>query len=303
MGKFTNDVLVSTEWLASHLDERDLRIVDVDEDTEAYDRGHIPGAIGLHWVKDLQDPIRRDFIGAEAFGKLMDRIGVTNQTPVVFYGGNNNWFAAYAYWYLKFYGHTDVKLADGGRKKWELEGRELTTDLPKIKATRGYKVAAPNLDIRAFRDFVADEVLGNASFGLVDVRSPEEFRGEVLAPPHLPQEQAQRPGHIPGAASIPWSKAVNPETGEFLSADELKKLYEGAQITPKQGDRGLLPDRRTQRAHMVRPARAPRVSARAQLRRLVDRVGLAGECPDRKVVRSAVGGVRDRRAPSAPIPR
>jgi thiosulfate/3-mercaptopyruvate sulfurtransferase len=232
MTKYANDVLVSTDWLASHLDERDLRIIDVDEDTEAYDRGHIPGAVGLHWVKDLQDPVRREFIGQEAFGKLADRIGISNQTPVVLYGGNNNWFAAYAYWYFKYYGHTDVKLVDGGRKKWELEGRELTAKEPKVKATRGYKVSSPNLDIRAFRDFVAGEVLGNKGFGLVDVRSPEEFRGELLAPPHLPQEQAQRPGHIPGAANIPWSKAVNAETGVFLPAGDLKKLYESAKITP-----------------------------------------------------------------------
>ncbi len=232
MGEFARDVLVNTDWLAENLDNPDIRVVDVDEDTEAFERGHIRNAVGLHWKNDLQDPVQRDFIGPEDFATLQDRIGVGTDTTVVLYGGNNNWFASYAYWYYRYYGHDNVKLLDGGRKKWELEGRELTKDPAKFSQGSGFPVPSRNDEIRAFRGFIADDVLGNASFGLVDVRSPEEFRGELLAPAHLPQEQSQKPGHIPGAANIPWGKNVNADTGQFLSADELKALYEGEGITP-----------------------------------------------------------------------
>jgi thiosulfate/3-mercaptopyruvate sulfurtransferase len=225
------DVLVETDWVQANLNRAGIRVLDVDEDTEAYGRGHIPGALGINWKKDLQDPIRRDFIGPDAFAALMDRLGVSNDTMVVLYGGNNNWFAAYAYWYFKYYGHGSVRLMDGGRKKWELEKRPMTNEFAKPSASSGYKVAAQALDIRALRVFVEDKVVGNSEFGLVDVRSPEEYRGELLAPPHLPQEQAQRPGHIPGAMNIPWAKAVNPENGAFLSIDQLRALYEGNGIT------------------------------------------------------------------------
>jgi thiosulfate/3-mercaptopyruvate sulfurtransferase len=234
MAGYAKDVLVETDWVAENLDNPDIRIVEVDEDTAAYERGHIRNAVGLHWRNDLQDPVRREFISAEQFAKLMDSIGVTPDTEVILYGGNNNWFAAYAYWYFRYYGHERVKLMNGGRKKWELEGRELTKDPPKLVPTSGYPVRQPNLEIRAFRDWIRDEVLPKVgtAFGLVDVRSPEEFRGELLAPPHLPQEQAQRPGHIPGAANIPWSKAVDPESGAFLPPEKLRELYQGAGITP-----------------------------------------------------------------------
>ena len=232
MGEFARDVLVTTDWLAENLDNPDVRTVDVDEDTEAYDRGHVRNAIGLHWKNDLQDPVQRDFIGPAEFASLQDRIGVTPDTTVVLYGGNNNWFASYAYWYYRYYGHDNVKLLDGGRKKWELEGRELTTDPAKFSQGSGYPAPSRNDEIRAFRGLIADEVLGNASFGLVDVRSPEEFRGELLAPAHLPQEQSQKPGHIPGAANIPWGKNVNADTGQFLSAEELRALYAEEGITP-----------------------------------------------------------------------
>ena len=234
MAGYAKDVLVDTDWVAENLDNPDIRIVEVDEDTAAYDRGHIRNAVGLNWRSDLQDPLRREFVSAEGFGKLMDKVGVTPGTEVVLYGGNNNWFAAYAYWYFRYYGHDNVKLMNGGRKKWELEGRELTQDPPKVVAGKGYAVKKADDDIRAFRDWIRDEVLDKVgkTYGLVDVRSPEEFRGELLAPPHLPQEQAQKPGHIPGAANIPWSKSVDPESGAFLQPDQLKELYGAVGITP-----------------------------------------------------------------------
>ena len=233
MAGYAKDVLVDTDWVADNLDNPDTRIIEVDEDTAAYDRGHIRNAIGLNWKADLQDALQRDFVGPDDFSKLMDRAGVTPDTQVVLYGGNNNWFAAYAYWYFRYYGHDNVKLMNGGRKKWELEGRELTQDPPKVVAGKGYKIKGQNDEIRAFRDWIRDEVLDKVgkSYGLVDVRSPEEFRGELLAPPHLPQEQAQKPGHIPGAANIPWSKSVDPESGAFLTPDQLTELYGSQGIT------------------------------------------------------------------------
>jgi thiosulfate/3-mercaptopyruvate sulfurtransferase len=224
-------VLVETEWVEANLSRPGTRLLDVDEDTEAYGRGHVPGALGIHWKKDLQDPVRRDFIGPAAFAALMDRLGVGNDTLVILYGGNNNWFAAYAYWYFKYYGHGPVCLMDGGRKKWELEKRPLTSEVPQMAAASGYRIGEPAHEIRALRRFVEEEVVGHSDFGMVDVRSPEEYRGELLAPPHLPQEQAQKPGHIPGARNIPWAKAVNPETGAFRPENELRALYEGQGMT------------------------------------------------------------------------
>lgn len=226
--------LVSTDEVAGRLGETELRILEVDEDTEAYARGHIEEALGIHWKNDLQDPIRRDFIGPNAFGALMDRLGIGDKTEVILYGGTNNWFAAYAYWYFRYYGHQAVRLMDGGRKKWELEGRPMTTSVTAAAATRGYSVAAQDEAIRAMRTYVEGSVIGKKGFGLVDVRSPEEYRGELLAPAHLPQEQAQRPGHIPGARNIPWAKAVDPETGAFLPEEQLRSLYEGQGLTPDQ---------------------------------------------------------------------
>lgn len=215
-----SDALVSADWAEQNLNTDKVVFVEVDEDTSAYDGGHIEGAVKIDWKTDLQDPVRRDFVDREQFSALLSERGISNDDTVVLYGGNNNWFAAYAYWYFKLYGHQDVKLLDGGRKKWELDGRPLSTDAVSRPATE-YKAADPDNTIRAFRDeVVADIGVKN----LVDVRSPDEFSGRILAPAHLPQEQSQRPGHIPGAINVPWSKAAN-EDGTFKSDDELKELY------------------------------------------------------------------------------
>lgn len=218
-----SDVLVSADWAEQNLNTDKTVFVEVDEDTSAYDGGHIPGAVKLDWKTDLQDPVRRDFVDAEQFSKLLSERGIGNDDTVILYGGNNNWFAAYAYWYFKLYGHNDVKLLDGGRKKWELDGRPLSTDAVD-RGTSSYKAADPDVSIRAFRDEVVDAI---GSKNLVDVRSPDEFTGKILAPAHLPQEQSQRPGHIPGAINVPWSKAAN-EDGTFRSDDELAALYSEA---------------------------------------------------------------------------
>ncbi|MGW1681445.1 sulfurtransferase [Saccharopolyspora sp. NPDC002376] len=214
------EVLVSTEWAEQNLNTAGVVFAEVDEDTTAYDGGHIPGAVKLDWKNELQDHVRRDFVDREGFQKLLSAKGIGNDDTVILYGGNNNWFAAYAYWYFKLYGHGDVKLLDGGRKKWELDGRELTKDEPNRAATT-YQAQEPDTSIRAFRDEVVDAI-GNKN--LVDVRSPDEFAGKLLAPAHLPQESAQRAGHIPSAINVPWSKAAN-EDGTFKSDEELKDIY------------------------------------------------------------------------------
>ena len=215
-----SDVLVSADWAESNLDAPNTVYVEVDEDTSAYDGGHIAGAVKLDWKTDLQDPVRRDFVDAQQFSKLLSERGISNDDTVIIYGGNNNWFAAYAYWYFKLYGHQDVKLLDGGRKKWELDGRPLSTDAVNRPET-SYAATDPDKTIRAFRDEVIAAI---GAKNLVDVRSPDEFSGKILAPAHLPQEGSQRPGHIPGAISVPWSKAAN-EDGTFKSDDDLAKLY------------------------------------------------------------------------------
>ena len=229
-----DEVLVTTDWLADHLNDPGIRVVEVDEDTDAYGRGHIPGAVAVNWNTDLQDPLRRDFIDPEQFAKLQDSLGITPTTTVILYGGNNNWFAAYAYWYYKVYGHAPVKLLDGGRKSWELEGRDLTTDTSPVSVSGGYPVNQPDFSIRAFRDQVLNDYVGQSGRSLVDVRSPEEYRGEKLAPDHLPQEAAQRPGHIPGAANIPWAKAVDANTGKFLTDEQLAELYGSQGLDPSK---------------------------------------------------------------------
>jgi thiosulfate/3-mercaptopyruvate sulfurtransferase len=222
-----SDVLVSADWVEANLATPGVVVVEVDEDTTSYDRNHIPGAIKLDWRDDLQDPVRRDFVDKAQFERLLSERGVANDDTVVLYGGNNNWFAAYAYWYFKLYGHDQVRLLDGGRKKWELDGRELTPEPVQREKTQ-YTAGEQDTSIRAFRD----EVL--ASIGvqnLVDVRSPDEFSGRLLAPAHLPQEQSQRGGHIPTAINVPWSKAAN-EDGTFRSDDELRELYAQEGLDP-----------------------------------------------------------------------
>jgi thiosulfate/3-mercaptopyruvate sulfurtransferase len=214
------DVLVTADWAEKNLGTDGIVFLEVDEDTTAYDGGHLPGAVKINWTTELQDPVRRDIVDKEQFAQLLSAKGVSADDTVVLYGGNNNWFAAYAYWQFKLYGHADVKLLDGGRKKWELDGRPLTTDVVERPATT-YTAKDPDLSIRAFRDEVVDAI---GKKNLVDVRSPDEFSGKILAPAHLPQEQSQRPGHVPSAINIPWSKAAN-EDGTFKSDEELAKLY------------------------------------------------------------------------------
>ncbi|KRC66043.1 thiosulfate sulfurtransferase [Aeromicrobium sp. Root236] len=215
--------LVTADWVEEHLNDPSIVLVEVDEDAEAYDKGHIPGAVKLDWKKDLQDGVRHDFVSKEKLEALLSAKGIGNDDTVVFYGGNNNWFAAYAYWYLSYYGHDNLRLLDGGRKKWELDSRELTTEVPSRPATT-YVAKDADESIRAFRD----EVIGAiGTKNLIDVRSPDEYAGRLLAPAHLPQEAAQIGGHIPTAGNVPWSKAAN-DDGTFRSDDELKELYADA---------------------------------------------------------------------------
>ncbi|GAA4539137.1 sulfurtransferase [Amycolatopsis samaneae] len=221
------EVLVTTQWAEENLDTPGVVFVEVDEDTTAYDAGHIRGAVKFDWRKDLQDGVRRDFVDKAGFEKLLSEKGISNDDRVVLYGGNNNWFAAYAYWYFKLYGHENVQLLDGGRKKWELDGRELNSDEVKREPTQ-YKAKDQDLSLRAFRDEVVGSI-GSKNF--VDVRSPDEFSGKLLAPAHLPQEQSQVPGHIPGALNVPWAKVAN-EDGTFKTEEEIKELYADEGLDP-----------------------------------------------------------------------
>ncbi len=220
-----SDVLVDADWVEAHGSDPGIVLVEVDEDTSAYDKGHIRGAVKIDWKKDLQDPVRRDFVDKAGFEALLSERGIANDDTVVLYGGNNNWFAAYAYWYFRLYGHQNVKLLDGGRKKWELDSRELVTDVPQRPAT-SYTATDQDTSIRAFRDEVVAAI---GAKNLIDVRSPDEFAGRLLAPAHLPQEQAQRGGHVPTARNVPWSKAAE-EDGTFKSDDALRALYAEAGV-------------------------------------------------------------------------
>jgi len=218
-----SDVLVDADWVEAHLGDPGVVLVEVDEDTTAYDKGHIASAVKIDWRKDLQDPVRRDFVDKAGFEELLSARGISNDDLVVLYGGNNNWFAAYAYWYFRIYGHANVKLLDGGRKRWELDSRDLVTEIPDRPRT-SYQATEQDTSIRAFRDEVVAAI---GQRNLVDVRSPDEFSGKLLAPAHLPQEQAQRAGHIPTARNVPWSRAAN-DDGTFKSDDDLQALYGGA---------------------------------------------------------------------------
>ncbi|HSR41842.1 MAG TPA: sulfurtransferase [Longimicrobiales bacterium] len=225
------DCLVDTDWLADHLDDPDVRIVEVDEDTEAYRRGHIPGAVGWDWNADLHHAVRRDYVGQEELLELLRAAGVDDGTTVVLYGGNNNWFAAYGYWLLKMRGFDSVRLLDGGRTKWEREDRPLTTEAPDLPEGDLSELSHERPELRALREQVLDRV-GEDRTAFVDVRSPEEFSGEKLAPEHLPQEQPYVGGHIPGAHNISWSKAAR-EDGSFRPVEELRELYAEVLATPE----------------------------------------------------------------------
>jgi thiosulfate/3-mercaptopyruvate sulfurtransferase len=225
---YSKPVLVTTDWLAEHLDDASVVVAEVDENPDIYDEGHIRGAVKLHWREDLQDPVERDLVEQHEFERLMASRGIGNDTTLVLYGDKNNWFAAYAYWYLKIYGHGDVRILDGGRQKWMDEHRELTPDVPEVKAAT-YSAEERDESIRIYRDDVRDAI-GAAGQALVDVRSPQEYSGDLIAPPGYEQEGAQRGGHIPSAASIPWAQAVR-DDGTFKSAAELRELYAAKGIT------------------------------------------------------------------------
>jgi len=230
------DVLVSTEWVAQHLNDPNVRILEVNEDILLYDTGHVSNAVKIDWQAHLNEPVRREFIGGDEFAKLMDSIGVKSDTTVVFYGDRNNWWAAYAYWIFKLNGHENVKIMDGGRKRWIDEGREITKDVPKFSST-GYKGGKLAERIRAFRDDVLAHIGGRtpkpeAGKTLVDVRSPGEYSGELSHMADYPQEGTLRAGHIPGAQSIPWAQAVDPDTATFKPAEQLRAIYGGKGVTP-----------------------------------------------------------------------
>jgi len=220
---YANDVLVDTQWVEDHLDDDSIRIVEVDENPALYEEAHIPGAIGFDWKKDLQDQVKRDFLGPREFGELFGSRGISNDHTIVLYGDRNNWFAAYTYWYLKYYGHDNVKLVNGPREKWISEGRPTSTDTPSFEA-QTFTANEGDEMIRAKRDEVREAL--DADTRLVDVRSPQEFSGELISMAGYEHEGAQRSGHIPGAASVPWAQAVK-EDGTFKSAEELRELYEG----------------------------------------------------------------------------
>ena len=225
---YAKPVLVTTDWLAQNLGDAGVVVAEVDENPDLYEEGHVPGAVKLHWKEDLQDPVERDIVDRATFEKVLGERGIGNSTSVIVYGDKNNWFAAYAYWYLKVYGHEDVRILDGGRQKWIDEGRELTTDGPTV-TPKSYTAKERDESIRAYRDQVR-EWLGAQGRGLVDVRSPGEYAGDLIAPPGYEQEGAQRGGHIPTAASIPWASAVR-DDGTFKPAGELQQLYGGKGIT------------------------------------------------------------------------
>ena len=228
---YAKPVLVTTDWLAEHLNDDGVVVAEVDENPDLYDEGHIAGAVKLHWRDDLQDPVERDLVDKPTFERLLSERGIANDTTLVLYGDKNNWFAAYAYWYLKIYGHRDVRILDGGRQKWADEGREFTTETPEPQQA-DYEANERDESIRTYRDSVRAQI-GQQSKALVDVRSPQEYAGDLVAPPGYEQEGAQRAGHIPTAASIPWATAVR-DDGTFKSADELRELYEGKGVTPEK---------------------------------------------------------------------
>jgi thiosulfate/3-mercaptopyruvate sulfurtransferase len=233
MAQTAANVLVTTDWVAEHATDAGVRVVEVDVDTTSYDQGHVPGAVGWNWTTELCDTLVRDIVPAGKLEELLGRSGIDNKSTIILYGDNNNWFAAWAFWQLKIYGHSDVRMMDGGRKKWLAEGRQLSTDAPALPKT-SYKAKAADNSLRAFLPEVQKAVQAKSA-ALIDVRGPQEFTGEILSPPGLP-ETCQRGGHIPGAKNVPWAKACN-DDGTFKSIDELKTLYGGAGVT---GDKPVI---------------------------------------------------------------
>ncbi len=276
------DVLVSTDWVKQHLGDATIRVVEVDVDTAAYDQGHVPGSMGWNWTTELCDTLVRDIIPQKKFEELMSKSGIANDTTVVLYGDNNNWFAAWAFWQMKIYGHQ--RRAHHERRPQEVAGRRTRARQPRCPRSRrpSYKASAPDLSIRAFLPEV-QEAVKQKSAALVDVRGPQEFTGEILAPPGLP-ETCQRGGHIPGAKNIPWAKACN-DDGTFKSVDELKQLYGGRGRHRRQARHRLLPHRRAVEPHVVRAEASAGLPGREELRRLVDRVGQPRRRAGRKAVR------------------
>jgi thiosulfate/3-mercaptopyruvate sulfurtransferase len=228
--------IVETDWVAEHLEDTNIRLFEVDVDTTAYEQGHIPGAVGWNWISQLNDTVQRDILNQQQMGQLLSDSGITPDTTVILYGDNNNWFATYAFWQLKMAGHQNLKVMNGGRQKWIAEGKQTTTDVPSYSPSK-YQVGAQDSSLRALRDSVLAVAASPGTVGLVDVRAPAEFSGELLAPPNLPQEGSQRGGHIPGAANIPWATAVNEAYGTFKSVDELQQIYGGKGIT---GDKEII---------------------------------------------------------------
>ncbi len=293
-GYATENALVDADWAQAHASDSNVRFVEVDVDTTAYEQSHIPGAVAWNWTSQLADGIRRDIASREDFSKLLSDSGIGPDTTIVLYGDNNNWFAAWAYWQLKLYGHHDVRIIDGGRKFWLDNGLPLSTDVPTYAAT-GYQLPEPDFSLRAYRDDILPRI-GDAELALVDVRSPAEFNGEIIAPPGM-SETAQRPGHIPGAASIPWAQTVR-EDGQFKVGGRPAVAVREQGHHPGQGRHRLLPDRRAVVAFVVRAARAARLRARPQLRRIVDRVRQPHRCADREAGAGGgrvAGGPRPRR--------
>ena len=263
------DSLVDTQWVADNLGKAGIALAEVDVDTSAYDSGHIEGSLGWNWQTDLQNTVTRELLTSDEVAELLGSSGISNDTTIVLYGDNNNWFAAWAFWFLRMYGHQDVKLMNGGRVKWVAEGRPITNDVPSSTAV-SYSASGADTSLRALRD----TVLAAASAGgtqLVDVRSPAEYNGEVIAPENMPQEGAQRSGHIPGAASIPWLTTIN-DDGTFKSADELGDIYETEGHRRRYRRNHILPYRRKVGPLVVRPDATARFRQRQQLRRLMDGV-------------------------------
>jgi thiosulfate/3-mercaptopyruvate sulfurtransferase len=294
MGYARPDVLVETSWVAEHLNDPNVRIVESDEDVLLYEQGHIPGAVKIDWFTELQHPSKRDFLTKEEFERLMSEKGIANDTVVVFYGDKHNWYAAYTFWLFRYFGHDDTKLKimNGGRKKWLDEKRPLSKEVPNFPKTV-YRAKEPDPSIRAFRDEVFAS-LNRSDRVLIDVRSPKEYTGELIHMPEYPQEGAQRGGHIPGALNIPWAQAVNPDDSTFKPAEELKRALRTLYDHARERGHRLLSHRRAQRPHVVRAHVSVGLSQSQKLRWLVDGVGQLGERADQEGARTVAWTAKPR---------